>query len=95
MKFYITEEIKKELEAKIAELENGRKEHETVQIGMFDSIWAAKTTQAIDLLNEILSEAVVLPVEESWEDACWELPFYIKQQLENNFSTGVIIHPKQ
>ena len=40
---------------KILELKKEREEHEKVDIGMFDAIWAAKTTQAIDLLEEILS----------------------------------------
>ena len=40
---------------KILELKKEREEHEKVDIGMFDAIWAAKTTQAIDLLEEIIS----------------------------------------
>lgn len=43
------------LEKRIEELEKERVLHEKVDIGMFDSIWAAKTSQAIDLLIEVLS----------------------------------------
>lgn len=32
---------------KIRELKEEREEHEKVDIGMFDPIWAAKTTQAV------------------------------------------------
>ena len=48
------------IEKRIKELEKERQEHEKVPIGMFDSIWAAKTSQAIDLLIEILSQSTPL-----------------------------------
>ena len=48
---------------KILELKKEREEHEKVDIGMFDAIWAAKTTQAIDLLEEILSLSTPLMPE--------------------------------
>ena len=89
----ITEEKKKEFEAKIADLERERAEHEKVGIGMFDSIWAAKTTQTIDLLREILSEAVTIPIVKRWghvitkgEDAVdtenWDLTRQALHKLE-------------
>ncbi len=84
---YLTEEAKAEIEAKIAEIETGLK-----TLSLTDGF---KDMGMLSVYKEILSSATILPVEESWEDACWELPFYIKQQLENNFSTGVIIQPKQ
>jgi len=83
---YLTEEGKKEIEDKIAELEVARREHEKVEIIMFDSIWAAKTSQAIDLLREILSSATILPVYESLGHAM--------QNKDLNNPNGVIIQPK-
>jgi hypothetical protein len=84
---YLTEEGKRSIEAKIAELEVARREHEKVGIGMFDSIWAAETRQAIDLLREILSLAIILPVEDAWH----------RTYGKNNwmeYPNGVIIQPK-
>jgi hypothetical protein len=52
MKFYITQETKQEIEAKIAEIES----YEGLESGMADT------------LKEILSSATILPVEESWYD---------------------------
>jgi hypothetical protein len=88
---YLTEEGKQEIEAKIAELELNEKIHEKNGFIM----GANMNHGFVDALKEMLSSATILPVEESWEETCCELPFYIKQQLENNFSTGVIIQPKQ
>lgn len=48
------------IQKRIEELEKERQEHEKVPIGTFDSIWAAKTSQAIDLLREILSQSTPL-----------------------------------
>lgn len=92
---YLTEEGKKVIEDKIAELEVARREHEKVGIGMFDSIWAAKTRQAIDLLREILSLATILPVEENWDDTLTntEVTDCIYSS-KMNYPNGVIIQPK-
>jgi hypothetical protein len=89
---YLTQEGKQEIEAKIAELEVAQKEHEKVEINMFDYIWAAKTSQTIDLLKEILSLATILPVEESWESLGFDFAT-IPGTLQ--YSNGVIIQPKQ
>ena len=83
---YLTQEGKQEIEAKIDELESARREHEKVEINMFDYIWAAKTSQTIDLLIEILSSATILPVEKSEN-------FNLSKVLE--YKEGVIIQPKQ
>jgi hypothetical protein len=93
---YLSEEGKKAIEDKIAELEVARREHEKVEINMFDSIWAAKTSQAIDMLKEILSSATILPVEEDWDDTIpdgtpWEDSSYT---LSKKHPNGVIIQPK-
>lgn len=51
---------KTQIQQRIEELEKEKVLHEKVDIGMFDSIWAAKTSQAIDLLKEILSQSTPL-----------------------------------
>jgi hypothetical protein len=95
MKFYITEETKQEIEAKIAELEylferEGEK---------FDSRYSGKYY----LLKEINSSATILPVEESWDTLhdkllnAVVLPRKLKDKSfhEENYPNGVIIQPKQ
>jgi hypothetical protein len=82
MKFYITEETKQEIEAKIAELEylferEGEK---------FDSRYSGKYY----LLKEINSSATILPVEESWDNIN-----YHNIRKYNTHLNGLIIQPKQ
>jgi len=83
---YLTEQGKEEIEAKIAELEN--ETHGSDAYNLYKS-------GVLSVFTLILKSATILPVEESWEQSIFELPFYIKQQLENNFPNGVIIQPKQ
>jgi hypothetical protein len=93
MNIYITQQKKKELEAKIAS--------NSKPIAHHDGIYVSEVQQArAELLEEILSEAIVLPVEESWEnrfDALYdaanesELMYYLSQNLPN----GIIIKPKE
>lgn len=65
------------IQKRIEELEEERQEHEKVPIRMFDSIWAAKTSQAIDLLREILSQSTpLIPEIEKAFDAGKEYGFY-------------------
>jgi hypothetical protein len=85
---YLTPEAKAEIEAIITNLKKPALHYDGIYV-------SERAEERMEVFEEILSSATILPVEESWEDACWELPFYIKQQLENNFSTGVIIQPKQ
>jgi hypothetical protein len=56
---YLTEEGKKEIEAKIAELESSYREY---------ADWEGKLGE-LKMLKEILSSATILPVEEDWNDA--------------------------
>ena len=82
----ITEEIKEEWEDKIAELDIDAKN--------------GNLTSATKLLwyKELLSKAIILPIEESWEVAlgkideneCENLTDCIKKQFPN----GAIIKPK-
>jgi hypothetical protein len=97
---YLTEEAEKEIQAKIAELEEDRQHwlNNTIKnIGnsnynsLMDSINQAKAEQASYLLREILSSATILPVD-NWEN--------IKDMLDINtlpisYRNGVIIQPKQ
>lgn len=45
------------------------------------------------VLEQILSSATILPVEESWEDL--PLSFWYKDNSERLYPNGVIIQPKQ
>jgi hypothetical protein len=78
---YLTQESKQEIEAKIVELEKPLNK----QPAHIDTIHY----KLIDAYKEILSSAIILPVEESWYD--------VKQSvvLENVYPQGVIIQPKQ
>jgi hypothetical protein len=69
---------------KILELKKEREEHEKVDIGMFDAIWAAKTTQAIDLLEEILSLSTpLIPEIEKAFDAGYDLNTWEQLEIPN------------
>ncbi len=68
---------KTQIQQRIEELEKEKVLHEKVDIGMFDSIWAAKTSQAIDLLKEILSQSTpLIPEIEKAFDAGWRYNQY-------------------
>jgi hypothetical protein len=88
MSIYITQQKKEELKAKMVELINNS---ERSLLG--DWHWYQGR---INMLNDILNEAIVLPVEESWES----LPFghYRNDAIDickDKFSDGVIIKPKE
>jgi len=92
MSIYITQQKKEELEAKMVELIN---KSERSLLG--DRHWYQGR---INMLNDILNESIVIPVEESWEnrfDALYdaahesELMYYLSQNLPN----GIIIEPKK
>ena len=100
MKFYITQETKQEIEAKIAELEKDRQhwlDNTIKNIGnpnynsLMDSINQAKAEQAAFLLKEILSSATILSVD-NWQN--------VKDMLDINtlpisYKEGVIIQSKE
>jgi hypothetical protein len=81
---YLTEEGKKEIEAKIAELE---------KYDYGDARLNGALEGDLYRLKEILSSATILAAEESWEESTYPavLPFYLKQQLENNYPNGLVI----
>ena len=76
---YLTEEGKKEIEAKIAELKD-------YSFATQDIHLEGNINGHLYCLNEILSSAIILPVEESWkstEDVCFS----------SVYPNGVIIRP--
>ena len=84
---YLTDEAKKEIEAKIDELRN----YSPLET---DDDFINRGKQII--LEEILSSATILPVEKSWDDV--ELyPPDNGSQIEKTLrlKNGVIIQPKQ
>jgi hypothetical protein len=81
---YLTEEGKKEIEAKISELEIDLENH-IQHCKMTGSDYDYQFEQGIELYKEILSFATILPVEESWENV---------NDLLNIYKNGVIIKPK-
>lgn len=90
---YITEEAKKELEAKVAELEKRIINERDCQDPIEYLLGETKGKQII--YKEILSSAIVLPVEESWENALsnTEVTDCIYSNAMN-FPNGVIIENK-
>jgi hypothetical protein len=93
MKFFITEETKQEIEAKIAELE---KEYNSTGE---TSLLRIEIQTEIDTLKSILSSATILPVEESWEDVLHSTKKHKEYDysgaLKIDYPQGVIIQPKQ
>jgi hypothetical protein len=79
---YITEEAKKELEAKIAELESKASHYESINCRHRRGGALAQ----IFTIQEILELATVLPVENGYNE------FYYNS---NEYPQGVIIKPKQ
>lgn len=81
---YITSEKQKEIEEMITS--NRR------PIAHYDGIYVSEVQQArAELLEEILSDVVVLPVEESWIELADE---WMAHHYELNFPNGIIIKPK-
>jgi hypothetical protein len=84
---YLTEEGKKDIEDRIAELEILSERN--AKVGQYDS-----EGQVADELKEILSSATILPVKESWDtvEFSYDSPL---EDLEETYPNGVIIQPKQ
>jgi len=89
---YLTEEGKKEIEAKIAELQ---KENELPTHAAIPSLYKYYQGR-IDMLQEILSSATILPVEESWNDVLGNTERDdCVYSCKSNCPNGVIIEPKE
>jgi hypothetical protein len=82
---YLTQEGKEELEAKIAELDECI---EDLKDEIMKDYFIGKKT----LLEEILSSATILPVEESWDNAIDTHD--VENAFNNYYPNGVIIQPK-
>ena len=83
MKFYITQETKQEIEAIITNLKKPAPHYDGIYV-------SEKADARIELYEEILSSATILPVEESWE--------YIDENthtIPKIYPNGVLIQPKQ
>jgi hypothetical protein len=75
---YLTQEGKQEIEAKIAELEN--------YTYATQNIWVeGQNSGMLKILEQILSSATILPVEEVWN----------RPSTNKKYPNGVIIQPKQ
>jgi hypothetical protein len=83
---YLTQEGKQAIEAKIAELENTRKESSSDNNDYY--------LGRIKELKEILSSATILPVEESWRK-CGIVNREDRESVNSDYPNGVIIQPKQ
>jgi hypothetical protein len=95
---YLTEQSKQEIETKIAELEVVNK----IEIENKWEVKAGVTFGCILILNEILSSAIILPVEESWDkiddkiiNAVINNEVFNKPYHEIEYPNGVIIQTKQ
>ena len=81
---YLTEQGKQEIEAKIVELKLPHAHHDGIYV-------SDEQLAKIDLLEDILTVAIILPVEENWD--------YLKENqimnLEFKHPDGIIIKPKQ
>jgi hypothetical protein len=78
---YLTEEAKKEIEAKIAELEKLALDEDRPSFRMGQKI----------ILLEILSSATILPVEESW-DSTKSYSHSTPISISKDYPNGVIIN---
>jgi hemoglobin-like flavoprotein len=81
---YLTEEGKKEIEAKIDKI-NGAIQDLDVPVSQY-----AIGRIMIDAYKEILSSATILPVEEDWNDV-----YDCVYSCKSNYQNGVIIKPKE
>jgi hypothetical protein len=80
---YLTEEGKKAIEDRIAELDKEWKGKVGYNMVLFN----------IDLLKEILSSATILPVEKNW-DGVFNKTFS-QHFIQEDYPNGVIIKSKQ
>ena len=90
---YLTEEGKKAIEDRIAELQ----EHLSTKQKDFTNHkhLCGFLDGQIDLLKEILSSATILPVEESWNLSVVSINPFKQGNLKRLYPNGVIIQPKQ
>jgi hypothetical protein len=81
---YLTEEGKKEIEAKIDEIEKQLNSPSHFPMALSGKLLC---------LKEILSSAIILPVEESWNKVDEKSDYGLSS--EEFYPQGVVIQPKQ
>jgi hypothetical protein len=84
---YLTEEGKQEIEDELLKIENEVINYAEDEL---DDIATIKTRYSI--LKEILSSAIILPVEESWET--FDYKSIDMKTAKKEYSQGVIIQPE-
>jgi len=84
---YLTQKGKQEIEAKIAELEEVKRNCRT------DYEWDDAAIEQ-NIYKKILSSATILPVEESWRK-CGIVNREERESVTSDYPNGVIIQPKQ
>jgi len=92
---YLTQEGKQEIEAKIAELENYTYATQNIRI-------EGQNSGMLEILEDILSSATILPVEESFYTVENKLKYHCGRTgcskdgaTLREYPNGVIIQPKQ
>jgi hypothetical protein len=83
---YLTEEGKQEIEAKIAELEEVKRNCKT------DYEWNEAVIEQ-NTYKQILSSAIILPVEESWDKWWNKSSDNWFDELKQKYPQGIIIQP--
>jgi len=90
---YLTEEGKKELEARIAELETCQHTLDDIDnCSDEDCFYIGETSGEISKLKEILASSTILPVEDSWDNAIDTHD--VENAFVKHYPNGVIIQPK-
>jgi hypothetical protein len=88
---YLTQQQKKEIESKILDL---KKEIDIAFDKKHDNLAWVYSGQC-SVLEDIVSKAIVLPVEESWSDTSIWQHDGIREHFEAEYPIGVIIKPKE
>jgi len=87
--FFLTEEGKQEIEAKIKELDRLKREPDAI-------LTFNEYQRIIDVYKEILQSATILPVYSNWDEVERFPPDNESQSLKTlELKNGVIIQPKQ
>ncbi len=86
---YLTTEAKQELEAKLKQIRfNDRSDHEDNEDYLLKKFELEQ-----DFIDNLLSSATILPIEESWDDV--PLSFWYKNGSKRLYPNGVIIKTKE
>jgi hypothetical protein len=86
---YLTEECKKDIEDIIIELNDQIRISESLN----DNIRASLETYEKKVYEMILESAIILPVEENWDDLSSK--FWHEENSKRLYPNGLIIQPKK